>query len=280
MEYEKQLEGIATHYNHEAQGYGEGYSSPLCKAEDMAVTNHLIEVFNTLPYSGGQISVVSAGCGEGLDYDLARAALDNINPKLAMDFKGFDISDGMVANANQKHSSNQSIDKINFEVADIHQLPVPDKSVNLIVSLFGPFSYSLDPEALVKEFSRVIKPSGKLMIMPYTLRLAAGFLTGFTTAPSSERFETNHPVHKTHPYGGKEAFDLFSKFFNCVEVKGMNFIGNMTEELQEKLNIQFPDPNMVYSQLVQMDDQLNKILPPEMARHMIVTASGLKEEFI
>lgn len=110
-----------------------------------------------------------------------------------------------------------------FMVTDMHHLPLPDDRFDTLISFYGPMSYSLNPQALIQEFARVVKPGGSLIVMPYTKRageartasiLERKVLTGdYSTA-------TNPNIEKVF-YSTEMLEELF-KDFDDVQITGIN----------------------------------------------------------
>lgn len=196
---------VAGHYDQEAAKYDDVYTSPIQKAED-AVVMRLIEPYIT---SGQQ--VVDVGCGTGL-------------PLLYCDIPGYyglDVSPGMIEQAKNDHPTKQ------FEVADMHQLPLSDESVDTVLSLFGPLSYSLQPEKVVAEIHRVLRPGGTAILMPYTKRVQHGLeLGGYSTASAVD-------IPKLFYDRGTLQQLLCGRF--VVKLFGINYFGNTLQQFNSAM---------------------------------------------
>jgi len=93
------------------------------------------------------------------------------------DYVGIELSPKMTKQAKEKFPDKH------FSVADMHRLPFPDNSFDSAVSLYGPLSYSLEPENLLTEITRVVRPGGHVALMPYTLRVRHKLeVGGYSTA--------------------------------------------------------------------------------------------------
>ncbi|MBU0975225.1 MAG: class I SAM-dependent methyltransferase [Patescibacteria group bacterium] len=273
----EQLHAVAAYYDSFAapgkEGsvteYEEMYSTPLCKAEDQAVVATLTKALSKLQqqFPGQKLLAADIGCGEGLGLELLQSALNQTPSLVPVQYIGEDISSAMVAQASAGFKGKPGV---LFTVADMHHIPVLDSSIHLVMSIFGPFSYSLSPEELVKEIHRVLMPGGIAVIMPYTMRLKIGFLTGATTAQDTDFSHTSKAYSKT----GLEK--LFDAWFEQVSIEGMNFLGNMIEKMAD-LGLLGSGPE-IYSQILALDNHLNTFLPPECARHMFVIVTKSQNE--
>lgn len=94
-----------------------------------------------------------------------------------------DISQGMLRRACRK--AQQLRKKVKFELADLHQLPFEDATFDTVVGALVLCTVA-DPALALKETKRVLKPTGKLILLehgrPRAPRLAVLFdlLTPFT----------------------------------------------------------------------------------------------------
>lgn len=104
-----------------------------------------------LPQSG-DIKMLDIGCGNG-------ALLRELSGNITMG-TGVDISESLLALA-RKH--NQQHNHITFQKLDGPELPFPDDTFNLVISMLS-FRY-LDWDPIMKEIQRVIQPNGKLLIV-------------------------------------------------------------------------------------------------------------------
>jgi ubiquinone/menaquinone biosynthesis C-methylase UbiE len=83
----------------------------------------------------------------------------NMLAKKAMKVVGIDIAEDTIEYAKKKYQS-QNID---FRVGDICKIPLPDKSIDLIVS-FETIEHHDQHEVMMGEFKRVLKDGGVLII--------------------------------------------------------------------------------------------------------------------
>ena len=94
-------------------------------------------------------NVLDLGCGTGLYLDYCQPS----------GYVGLDISQGMLAVARAKFAD------ATFIQSDMSAIPLPDNSVDAVVSLFGSFSYCLTPHRCVNEIYRVLRPEGRVFVM-------------------------------------------------------------------------------------------------------------------
>lgn len=110
------------------------YYRPLCDAlAQLALT-----------YAPENCSVLDAGCGEGYYSAAIYQALDQggLSPKMA----GVDLSKHALRRAAKREKA------VEFAVASVYDLPVPDETADLLVNCFSPLA--------LEEFLRVMKPGG------------------------------------------------------------------------------------------------------------------------
>lgn len=129
-----QEHAISDYYDSQINQYDSGYSEPICQAEDKVVADILRSIIR-----GRTLDV---GCGTGL-------FLTMLNPD---QYLGLEISGKMAEHAKLKYPQSQ------FLQANQEQIPVKDHSFDSLVSLYGPFSYSLSPEDTLNEFRSVKYP--------------------------------------------------------------------------------------------------------------------------
>ena len=134
---------------------------------------------------------VDLGCGPGhLVIELARQA-----PGLRM--TGIDLSDEMLAQAEEYAQAAGLGDRISFRKGDVQQIPFPDGSLDLVVSTLSLHHWS-DPVAVLDEVARVLSPGGSFlifdlrrdMIPPFWLLL--WFVTRFAVPAALRR--ANEPL--------------------------------------------------------------------------------------
>jgi SAM-dependent methyltransferase len=78
---------------------------------------------------------------------------------------GVDINPGYVAYA-QKRASEEGLTNLSFETGDLQDLAFDDRSFDVVWSQFVLY-FLPDPEAALKEFRRLLKPGGTVLISLY-----------------------------------------------------------------------------------------------------------------
>jgi SAM-dependent methyltransferase len=116
--------------------------------------HHLLRLVDFSGYRGRR--VLEVGCGAGVD--LARFA------KGGAGVTGVDLTESAVALA-RANFEQQGLDG-QFQVADGERLPFPDDSFDLVYA-HGVVQYTADPQRLVDECRRVLKPGGEAVFQVY-----------------------------------------------------------------------------------------------------------------
>ena len=96
--------------------------------------------------------VLDVGCGNG-------ALLSLLSARIASGV-GVDASAGMIARARERAAGRGNL---RFEVIEGPRLPLPDASVDVVISLLS-FRY-LDWDPIMREFARVLAPGGRLLVV-------------------------------------------------------------------------------------------------------------------
>jgi len=231
------LSDIAKYYDQETFAYDDGYSSYVCKAEDAIVRNILLRTLK------GKILDIGAGSGlmcEMLDIE---------------DYFGIEISPQMTQLAKRKFPEKS------LSIADMHHLPFKSNSFSTIVSLYGPFSYSLEPDKLIDEILRVTQPGGAIVLMPYSLRVAHKLdIGGYSTATE----ESIKKIFYTEEKLREVLNDLSS-----VSVFGINYFLNTYFRFMQTMNPNFQGTTKEFEDFLQLEAELGSKLPAECARHMV-----------
>jgi ubiquinone/menaquinone biosynthesis C-methylase UbiE len=102
-------------------------------------------------------AVLDAGCGSGrLAVEIARRRPD-------LHVHGVDLERGMVDVAIQRAERENVADHVEFTVADLADLPLPDDSVDLIVSTASLHHWN-DVDAAIASLDRAVRPDGRIWI--------------------------------------------------------------------------------------------------------------------
>ena len=105
--------------------------------------------------SGG--AVLDAGCGSG------RLAVEIAGRRPDLRVHGVDLERGMVEVAT-RHAERENVsDRVEFTVADLADLPLPDDSVDLIVSTASMHHWA-DVRVVIASLGRVLRPDGRMWI--------------------------------------------------------------------------------------------------------------------
>jgi ubiquinone/menaquinone biosynthesis C-methylase UbiE len=115
------------------------------------------DVAATAPTGG---AVLDAGCGSGrLAVLIARRRPD-------LQVRGVDLEQGMVEVADRRAEQEKLASRVHFTVADLADLPLPDDSVDLIVSTASLHHWA-DAGAVMASLGRVLRPGGQMLIYDF-----------------------------------------------------------------------------------------------------------------
>lgn len=120
----------------------------------------------------GASSVLDVGTGPGaLAVEIARRADTHV--------VGVDLAPEMLATAGRRAAEAGVTARVRFVVADAAQLPMPDSSVDLVVSSLSLHHWA-DPAAILAELHRVVRPGGSVILydvrFSYSPRQFAAFV--------------------------------------------------------------------------------------------------------
>ena len=208
---------VARLYDEEAPIYDGDYSDVTTLACDEFVMRQIRAEMLRLRAENGLQMVGDIGCGTGIvPRSIPELVEDSIH------YIGLDVSEGMLAEA--RHNLSEETD---LRAGDMHNMDfMHDGILDLLLSIYGPFSYSLNPKALIREFARTIREGGRLLFMPYSARLGARLVTGFSTAHTTDTkkiFYTEQMLRELLEGSG---------YFTDVEIIGINYLGYLRGALE------------------------------------------------
>jgi len=107
-------------------------------------------------------TVLDAGCGSGrLAVLIARRRPD-------LQVRGIDLEGGMIEVAARRAEQENLADRVQFTVADLADVPLPDDSVDLIVSTASMHHWA-DVAAVIASLDRILRPGGSIWIYDFRL---------------------------------------------------------------------------------------------------------------
>ncbi len=197
-------EKIQRHYDEVAERYDHHYDRSRGRCYHTHLSRHLIEM---LPETGNLLDI---GCGTGLFVERYRAEGGSAI--------GIDISRGMIRQARRRCT------QTDFIVGTGEVLPFSDASFDAIASLLA-FSYMKDPQGMLSEAYRVLKPGGTIAICTLGKKLLTRGIPAIYHI--GEIMKVNHPVVRNFGeryFNDDEMAELFSGAgFKDVRTKWCSF---------------------------------------------------------
>jgi sterol 24-C-methyltransferase len=125
-----------------------------------AITNMMDQVGRRMDLSAGS-RILDAGCGEG-------ATTLRLADKFGFQVEGIDILDFNIERANKRLGTVAEKQPVHFQRASYQALPFAAASFDGIFTL-ETLVHALEPDKALKEFHRVLKPGGQLVLFEYTV---------------------------------------------------------------------------------------------------------------
>jgi ubiquinone/menaquinone biosynthesis C-methylase UbiE len=168
-----------------------------------------------------------------------------------------------------KHAKNK-FPKASFFSQDMHKTNFGDNTFDTIVCLYGTFSYSDKPLKLISEIKRLLKPNGRAILMPYSLRVKYRFMLGYCA-------KSYNPQLKINYFNKKIINALKDNNFKIKEIHGINYTGSPISKVFSLFRKIFTNLPAVGYKYLQKENllfrSLNKILNNRLintARHILI----------
>ncbi len=132
----------------------------LLRAESKTKTPWIVARIRDHGLLNPNTQVLDVGCGAGF--------LSNELAKLQLKVTGVDLSEESL----QVACDYDSTKSVNYQTADAYKLPFPDGSFDVLTAMDF-LEHVEDPAAVIKEFSRVLKPNGLFVFHTFNRNILA-----------------------------------------------------------------------------------------------------------
>jgi ubiquinone/menaquinone biosynthesis C-methylase UbiE len=197
-------EKIQEHYDTVAEVYDHHYDQPRGRCYHTHISTYIM---SALPKGGKLLDI---GCGTGLFVERYIEAGGSAI--------GLDISSKMIEKARRRCIA------CDYTLGTGEKIPFCDNSFDAVCSLLV-FSYVKDPETMLNEAYRVLKPGGKIAICTLGKKLLTRGIPAIYLI--SEKMNVNHVVMKDfgeHYYDREEMDGLFTQAgFSDISVTWCSF---------------------------------------------------------
>jgi len=170
---------------HEFDKWSEEYDKPGFFQRHLFIPteDHIIKELESLEQPDSKFSLLDVGCGTGKLIVRLRKKFPHAS------FQGMDIAPGMISVAKQKTAGMENIE---FRVADASErFPYPDKSFHYVTCSHS-FHHYPNQGRTVREFHRVLKPGGKLLLVDSDINCLWGKVMHQVIIGTYERFRVHH----------------------------------------------------------------------------------------
>jgi len=129
---------------------------PMAEAQQLMV-DKLYEKFDL---KAGSL-LLDAGCGEG-------GVATYLASKYQFQIRGIDLLDFSIENANEKRARLGLEKRVEFRIGDYENMDFPDGMFDGVYTM-ETLVHATDHQKTLREFHRVLKPSGKLVLFEYSM---------------------------------------------------------------------------------------------------------------
>ncbi len=187
-----------------------------------------------------------------------------------------DLSSGMLDMAKKKLHESHVLDRVTMQQANIDALPFDDETFDFVICLHGPFTIG-NSMGTAKEFSRVLKSGGKIIVDAHSRYWAARNVLGKNPGMALKltRSEFNHAYDIfgdwCRVFSPKELRD----FFETYGIEHIEILGSFLELLPPEI-LEAKEWNEDFlAQIVEMMERFNRE-PSVIGSGFVIRMIGLK----